>query len=668
MLAFEEALVTVMSSAVVINSAIKGAVMSGDLILASYVERFSNAYSLESKPPEIQFEYFVNNCVLTRDYPGSVDLDDVSAGSSFGIDGAAIFVNDVLVSSVEEVDGITRHSVDARFVMTQAKTSSGLDIGELLKFLSAVESAFISDRVPEPLSDWADVKRHVYKQAFKFDRNPRLEIYYCYTGQYTKNMLFEEKIQESVGRLKKSNYFSDVSALILDAEALKRDFRALSNKISRTIDFRKHTSLPKIHGVKRAYLGILPCTEYMKLLTDDQGKLVRRLFNDNVRDYQGENPVNREMVGTLVNEPSGRERFGLMNNGVTIVARSINPVGDEFTIRDYQVVNGCQTSHILYNNRSVLDGSEFVTVKLIETEDAELANRITKATNRQTHVNLEAFAGLQPFHKELESYYEAIESKSRLYYERRPGQYDWDSVPERNRIVSVPQQIKSFVSVMIEEPHKIHFYYGQLLEEYNQGRSALFIEGHDPSPYYLSAWIVYLNSFRFRPDRKVWRYHVALAVRALAGGRFNHEKVFDRGYCKKYCEGVLDKLSDPVRLKSYVEQANKLLADVLRKNKYSGRDAPQQAVITEKLLAACYGGSPQLPKNAGDTGARCVGAIEMVSFEQDIGFISFGPSKIFFSPSKFQGAIALCAPEARVAFRLRQHKGETEAFDVKPNA
>ena len=63
----------------------------------------------------------------------------------------------------------------------------------------------------------------------------------------------------------------------------------------------------------------------------------------------------------------------MLNNGVTIVASSISPTGDQFTLTDYQIVNGCQTSNVLFNNK---DGqfinNVFVPIKLIATTDDEV--------------------------------------------------------------------------------------------------------------------------------------------------------------------------------------------------------------------------------------------------------------------------------------------------------
>ena len=53
----------------------------------------------------------------------------------------------------------------------------------------------------------------------------------------------------------------------------------------------------------------------------------------------------------------------------------------------------------------------------------------------------------------------------KYYYERRPHQYDDRDDIRQHNIVSAPSLIKSFVSVALEEPHKVHYYYGTLPEE-----------------------------------------------------------------------------------------------------------------------------------------------------------------------------------------------------------
>jgi len=70
--------------------------------------------------------------------------------------------------------------------------------------------------------------------------------------------------------------------------------------------------------------------------------LEKSIFYENVRDWQEYNSVNSEIKGSLESEPQ-KARFALMNNGVTIIAKTLRATGNRFHIEDFQIVNGCQS-------------------------------------------------------------------------------------------------------------------------------------------------------------------------------------------------------------------------------------------------------------------------------------------------------------------------------------
>lgn len=647
-----------------------------DLILQSYLADFSKRFEYEKVPVPTQYEYMVAHCIVAKDYQGHFDAQDLSAGDANGIDSVAIFVNDVLIESPSEVASIAKQTLEAKFVFVQTKTSNSYDQGAVLKFTQAVRNFFSSSpkQADYPLLTAHEIKEAVYKGAIKFIENPRLELYYCTTASHTPNALLQETAATEIKLLESSNLFSSTSFQFIDAEYIKTTYRGLSNKVTKQILFEKHTILPKITGVKRAFIGILPCKEYLNLICDQDGKLLKNVFYDNVRDFQGENSVNREILSTLANEKSGGETFVLLNNGVTVVCKSINPVGIEFTVRDFQVVNGCQTSHILHRNSDLLKGNEFITIKLIETEDADLTNKITKATNRQTEVKLEAFAGLQPFHKELESFYSSLPIETRLYYERRPGQYDFDSSIPHSKVISIPNQIKSFVSVFLEEPHKIHFYYGQLLENYSAGdESTLFSETHDPFPYYIASRLAYLvnNRQKNKAGEKRWRYHLSAMIKLLAGGPFNTNRLSDPVFCKKYCNSVADKIHSS--FDQLFDTANQILTTHIssaRKANRSERDLPQDSQLAKSLLEECRMMYFQSNKKAEpkqnpteNFNGIFLGTIDQIVAEKRFGYIKYGERSFFFKLDRSNLSLG-----QRVRFKVKKIGREAEAFDITPAA
>lgn len=118
----------------------------------------------------------------------------------------------------------------------------------------------------------------------------------------------------------------------------------------------------------------------MKLIVDENGEIRKSVFYDNARDFQGDNAVNHEMSDTIA---TTADRFILYNNGVTIICKKLSNIRNKYTLTDYQIVNGCQTSHVLFNNKDEINGNLQIPIKLIETEDDETVNKIIKATNRQ---------------------------------------------------------------------------------------------------------------------------------------------------------------------------------------------------------------------------------------------------------------------------------------------
>lgn len=140
----------------------------------------------------------------------------------------------------------------------------------------------------------------------------------------------------------------------------------------------------------------------MKIVADSQGKIRQRIFYENVRDYQGlRNSVNSEIRHTLKQETQ-RDKFILLNNGITIVTRNYKSLGsNNYAMRDFQVVNDCQTSYEIFNAQNSLE-NVLIPVKVIHTNDPEVITMIVRATNRQTPVPDETFIALSEYHKRLQ--------------------------------------------------------------------------------------------------------------------------------------------------------------------------------------------------------------------------------------------------------------------------
>ena len=310
------------------------------------------------------------------------------------------------------------------------------------------------------------------------------------------------------------------------------------------------------------------------------------LFNENVRDFLSRNPVNDEIEETLQSQEA-QGRLAALNNGITIVAKDIRIIGKKFTLSDYQIVNGCQTSHIIFQNREKLKDDTSVPVKLIQAESREIINEIVRATNRQTEVKDEAFVVLGDFHKRLERFFQSqdIPVAHKLVYERRKRQYSESGYTAQN-IITITFLIKSYVSVILEDPVDAIDYYGVLLKRYGD---RMFVEGHSLWPY-LTAAIVLKEVERLcsgKTNPALWKFRliVAMLVRRSIGSLPDLRNERNQ---KAFAEKVLEICLDRARFLGLVRGAEiQIAAEIARQpNDFDKRNAQQNRKFVDGLLSS----------------------------------------------------------------------------------
>jgi AIPR protein len=89
------------------------------------------------------------------------------------------------------------------------------------------------------------------------------------------------------------------------------------------------------------------------LADDGSQQMNTSVFFDNVRDFDPDSKINRSIISEV--KTGDRKAFVFRNNGVTVIAKRLNRTGDRFTVEDYQIVNGCQTTNIMFHCREIID-------------------------------------------------------------------------------------------------------------------------------------------------------------------------------------------------------------------------------------------------------------------------------------------------------------------------
>lgn len=429
--------------------------------------------------------------------------------------------------------------------------------------------------------------RRIYVNADKFKvRRPDCKMFYVTTGKWSDDQQLNARRQSILADVKALEYFNVVEFSPLGGTDIQKLYDQLKNAIRRDLLFERKATLPAITGVTEAHLGLVSGTALLEVVRNGDD-IAKSIFYDNVRDWLGEdNRVNGEIKETLLSDE--RYRFSLMNNGVTIIARNLKRTGDTFHIGDFQVVNGCQTCHALYEVwkaaplASPLEGV-WIPLRLIGTQDEDVINSIVKATNRQTPVTEEQFFALQEFPKQLEKFFAAQQGNRRLYYERRARQYDSSSV-DKTRVVTQPAVARAFVAMFLSEPHGTTKSAKALRDKIGK---ELFGIGHKHYPYYVCAVALYKLEGRFRTKTldakyKVAKFHILLALRLLSAGKdrpSSNATAMD-AYCQKFADLLWGTGADE-RIDDAIKAVDKAAGGTF------DRDTIRTQAFTEKVMEAC---------------------------------------------------------------------------------
>lgn len=242
----------------------------------------------------------------------------------------------------------------------------------------------------------------------------------------------------------------------------------------------------------------------------------------------------------------------MLNNGITVVAREFtNTLSSNYDVSDYYIVNGCQTSNVLFKcSPRIIDRSKlFVPIKIVHTNDNNVISSLIKSTNRQTPVPDEAFVSLEKFHKRLQEYYKRYSQTcfETLYYERRSKEFSnsFERV-EKPRIINLHGQIRSFTSIILGEPQlAMSNNPTSILKSHSE---KMFKEEHIYTPYFLSSLLLYIfysytETGHISKEYNVSRYWVCWIVRVLIFksldiGPMNSNKTEDK------CDRIINRLKD----------------------------------------------------------------------------------------------------------------------------
>lgn len=434
-------------------------------IVVSYVNQFSREHAIESMDESDRFERFANYCILSNKCPTRFDVEEVTTGEpEVGIDGAAIIFGDQVVTTSTEAQAIfdKRHrDLDVQYVFVQTKRTEGFTRDAILNLGSAVRDVLNdSPRLPKDsrLSEIAAIHKVIVNNATKLRHGqPDCVLCYATTGTWINDGILVATGQQIVNDIQSAKLFHDVRFEPLGFDDLRREW--ISTRAPAEAKFKVIAELPmrSMEGVSEAVIVLVAAREFVeRVLCDEKGNLRSSVFEQNVRHFLGENNEVNEQIRATLNDTHKRHRFAILNNGITIAARKIERIADTVTVRDFQIVNGCQTSHVLYHNRGALDDDVVLVIKAISSAQDGVVDELVVATNSQTKVAESQFLAIKNEVRAIQSFFTNFPGdegdERRLFFERRIGEFAGRDIAAV-RIFDIHLLAKVFASMFLDAPH-----------------------------------------------------------------------------------------------------------------------------------------------------------------------------------------------------------------------
>jgi hypothetical protein len=392
------------------------------------------------------FEQFLKQFDLSDE---ELELGVTDGSLDGGVDGLYFLVDGELVRDDTELDPKTANTVDV--ILFQVKNKeSGFQPLEVDKLLLAVDDLFDLSRHPQTMKSKYNPQILGLMQLFRDKYQliatgfPKVNVTVDYITRADGEQPNDSALSSAAKVIAKvkSHLKSDCAFNFINAQALLQQLqvRMPSTRTLAWFDSPLQTD--------DGYIGLVSLDAYYKFITDDD-VLARRIFESNVRGWQGSTIVNKQIQRTLEKDPG--INFWLLNNGITILTTEGGLAGPKrLNLRDARVVNGLQTSRAIYEFfRTSPPSSEHRTilVRVIETKKPDVFNAVVRATNSQNKMPAASLRSTDLIHGHIEVLFKSYD----LYYDQRKGVHKDEGRPVA-KIVSVIEVLQAVVAVILQRP------------------------------------------------------------------------------------------------------------------------------------------------------------------------------------------------------------------------
>jgi len=464
-----------------------------ELFINTYLDNIAGKFNINR---DTAFEIFSMAAILDKTFD-EIYVDVIIKGSADG-----------------GIDGIYFDEQDGFYVMEifQCKNSLKLSQKQLEKFKQDFTEVFEKGRRDKPNTEGLMPKLDEYVSITKKGYHIEHHLNFIFNGDvhdkdYAANKDLFELYNDSANNflIFDSNELDKRIDNLIKSDRKRKEVKFTFNAEKSNISPKEPQALISfsILNVKAVNFRMkaLELCELVDLEIKTNGT-EHKLFSENIRGFLGYNKTNRKIKSTLDNT-SESIYFPFLNNGITILCDEMqipsNQQAGQYIVPVVNpvIVNGLQTTKVIHEiykkDKTKLD-DVYITVRLYETKDQDLVNKITEATNTQTSINFRDKISNKDFQKYVKLLFE---NKGIAYISKRGEIFTNQLSKEMHESITSEKAIKFWYATYYEKPEIAKNSISGVLEEVfdatnQENPLATLFNGDKNSPVYLQIYNSYL--------------------------------------------------------------------------------------------------------------------------------------------------------------------------------
>jgi len=359
-----------------------------EVFITGYLGRIAQKFNITE---DLAFEVFSISAVLDKSFQEVYDNVIIKGPRDGGIDG---------VHFSEQGDYYVMY-------VFQSKNSKSIKPNQVDKFRNDFKDVFVDgNKANRPNIEDLQPKIDEYNQLSKAGFIIEPKLYFLFNGEKIdptrggNQQAFQayHDVDNGFEILDSDDLYDKISNLVKAQsrrKTIKHSFQPENSNISLNDNQALYSySIQNIRSANFRIKAIELCT--LIDLEMDENATYDYLFSDNIRGFLGMRArANQKMFNTL-DDPNESIYFPFLNNGLTIICEKLilpnSPQNGDYVIPTTNpvIVNGLQTTRVLYSiykSSPTKLANVFVNIRLYESDDTTLVNKITDATNTQTPIN-----------------------------------------------------------------------------------------------------------------------------------------------------------------------------------------------------------------------------------------------------------------------------------------